>query len=105
MKKEDLNKSIKSIEKKLGKENMALIQDDLGIIVAQNDNTIKEQEKLNNTIEEQAKQIDNLVLSNANLFQQVGMEDKNNFNKNLEDEEPKQKFSFKSAFDEKGNFI
>lgn len=104
MKKEDLNKTIKSIEKKLGKENTALILDDLGIIVTQNDNTIKEQEQLNNTIKEQEKQIDNLVLSNANLFQQVGMEDKNNFNKNLE-EEHKEKFSFKSAFDKKGNFI
>lgn len=105
MKTEELNKAIKSIEKKLGKENSATIQDDLGIIIAGNENTNKELEKLKEESKEQNERIDKLVIANGNLFQQVGMEDKNNFNDKKQEEKPKEKFSFKSAFDEKGNFI
>ncbi len=45
---------------------------------------------------------ENLLKVNANLFQQVGVEDNTIKNKNNETNE--KKFSLKDAFDEKGNF-
>lgn len=45
---------------------------------------------------------ENLLKVNANLFQQVGVEDNTVKNKNNETNE--KKFSLKDAFDEKGNF-
>ena len=45
---------------------------------------------------------ENLLKVNANLFQQVGVEDNTVKNKNNETNE--KKFSLKDAFDDKGNF-
>ena len=45
---------------------------------------------------------ENLLKVNANLFQQVGVED--NIVKNKNNETNEKKFSLKDAFDEKGNF-
>ena len=45
---------------------------------------------------------ENLLKVNANLFQQVGVED--NIVKNKNNETNEKKFSLKDAFDDKGNF-
>lgn len=105
MKKEDLNKTFVNISEKIGKDNFAKIQDDLGIIITDNENTNKELIKKDETIADLEKDKNMLLQSNANLFQQVGMDDKNDFNNKREEDKPREKFSFKKAFDEKGNFI
>lgn len=105
MKQEDLEKITEGIQKKLGKEQAALINDDLANIVL--DNTAMNTEL--NTRQEKINQLnqdkENLILTNNRLFQQVGIgqeEPKSNLAKK---EDKKEKFSLKNVFDEKGNFI
>ncbi len=92
-----------SIEDKLGKDNAAMIADDLG-------KAITGFETLNKTIQDRDEEIkrlkadkEKLVLANGNLLKQIPV--------SSEDEEPEEdkkpslsNFNFKDAFDEHGNF-
>lgn len=105
MKQEDLEKITKGIQKKLGKEQSALINDDLASIVldntAMNTELQTRQEKINQLNEDK----ENLILTNNRLFQQVGIGFEEQKPNEKQEEKKKEKFSFKSVFDEKGNFI
>lgn len=103
MQKEDMQKLFNGIEKKIGKENYSKMADDLGVILTDNEN-------MNNTISNKDKEIEQLnknnemlITANGNLLQQIGMGEEPP-KPNEQKEEPKQKISLKSAFDEKGNF-
>ena len=92
-----------NIESKIGKDNSAMIADDLG-------KAITGFENLNRTIKERDEEIkrlkadkEKLVLANGNLLKQIPV--------SSEDEEPEEdekpslsNFNFKDAFDENGNF-
>lgn len=91
-----------SLEQKLGADSMGLIADDLGSLIARNTETLK-------TLDDNAKEIkklkeekEGLVLANGKLLQQVPMD----FERvETREEAPKNDFSFRAQFDEKGNFI
>lgn len=107
MEENKLNNIITSIQDKLGEDNSSIIADDLGILITENNNAIKEMNKKDeeNTILKDRNE--KLMVSNGNLLQQISVEDKTNFNisksdKN-KDEKPKP-FSFRSAFDKNGDF-
>lgn len=107
MKKEDHDKIISSIQEKAGDEVSGIIADDLGLLITDNASMLETIEKQNKEIKKLEKQNNNLVAVNGNLLQQVGMneyDDEKRF-KNNEEEKPKETFSFKSVFDENGNFI
>ena len=98
----DLQATIDSIKTKLGDETSALIADDIGILITKNteiQNQIKEKDE---KITQLGDKVDKLVMANSSLLQQIpmGVEQPSEKTKS-EDKE----FSFKSVFDEKGNFI
>lgn len=107
MTEKEFEKVTKSIQEKLGKENVSLIADDLGKLITDNgtmNTTLKEKDERISKLE---KDKEALITTNGNLLQQVAMGDEDSLiNKNLpkEPEEPPKPFDFRSAFDEKGNF-
>lgn len=95
-----------SIESKLGKEAIATISDDIGMLITENTNVLK-------TLSEKDKEIKNLkstneklVTANGNLLQQVPMASdyEKHQTKKSEEVETKKSFNMKDAFDSKGNF-
>lgn len=101
MKKEEMETIINNMQNKLGEENASIIGDDLATILSDNSNMLDEIDKRNNEISVLKKDKENLIVANGNLFKQVaiGVEEKE------DTEKPREKFSYKKAFDEKGNFI
>lgn len=93
-----------SIEEKLGKDASATIADDFGILMTEN-------AKTQETIRNQAKEIEDLkakneklVSANGNLLQQIPM-GREPEKPSTETEEKVSHLSWKDAFDNKGNFI
>lgn len=94
-----------SIEEKLGKDASATIADDFGILMTEN-------AKTQETIKNQAKEIEDLkarneklVSANGNLLQQIPMGKEPEKPSEKETEEKVSHLSWKDAFDSKGNFI
>lgn len=104
MEEEKINEIITRIREKAGDEVSAMISDDLGLIMTNNSNMLKEREKLNGQISSLELDKENLISANGNLLKQVGVDITTESN-NSKKEEPKEPFSFKKMFDEKGNFI
>lgn len=109
MQTDKFNKLINGLQEKLGEENTALISDDLAILISDNTQTNKDLEDRDKQINTLKQDKENLIKTNGNLLQQVsvGKEEDFSFNQNKqkENEEKKEPFSFKKQFDEKGNFI
>lgn len=104
MNKEDFEKLTNSMQEKLGKENSGLIADDIGNLLSYNNTMLSQIDKQEKEIEKLKQDKENLITANGNLLQQVSMGlDKKELKK--EQEEKPKKFSFRSCFDEKGNFI
>lgn len=106
MKKEDFDNLTKSMQEKLGKEASAKIADDIGKLITDNTQMNNEISKRDNEINKLKQDKENLIATNSSLLQQVGMstEDFSTSKKPKEDEVENKPFSFKSCFDEKGNF-
>lgn len=106
MKNEDMQNFVENIREKIGEENSGLIADDLGTLITDNASMNSQLENKDKKIEKLEKDKENLISANGNLLQQIGMgeETPRNFNKNNEEKEEDKKFSFKTAFDEKGRF-
>ena len=100
MKEEDLKTSLDSIKTKLGEETSALIADDLGILITKNTEAQKQIKEQSEKITQLGDKVDKLVLANASLLQQIPMGNEPSPKEKEESEE----FSYKSVFDEKGNF-
>lgn len=101
MEDKEFNKIKSSIEEKLGTENVAIIADDLGQLIAHNSNLNNKIETQNNDITKLQNDKEKLIITNGNLLQQVSMNEPTLPNK---PEIEEKKFSFQSCFDEKGNF-
>lgn len=102
MKFEDIQKSM---EKKLGKENSALIADDMASLITYNSEREKALKDRNEEIDKLKKDKDMLINANGNLLQQINQESEEIFSPKLkkEDEEEKKPFNFRDMFDKKGN--
>ena len=110
MKKEELIELSNRIQEKIGKEASALIQDDLGILITDNETTNSLIQQKEAEISKEKSLNENLIKANSSLFQQVGNQGSSVLNKETkkeEKEEPKNPatFSIKDCFDSKGNFI
>lgn len=103
MKKEEMQKLFNGIEKKIGKDNYSKIADDIGVLLTDNETTNNIISNKEDEIKQLNKDKEVLITANGNLLQQVGMGEEPK--KEEKEEEPKNKISLKSAFDEKGNFI
>lgn len=103
MNNKEFEKVTKSIQKKLGNETSALINDDLATMILDNQAMNTEIDNKNKEITDLKKDKEDLMITNSRLFQQVSIGEETP--RTPEKEEKKEKFSFKSVFDEKGNFI
>ena len=98
---DDITNSIKT---KLGDDNVALISDDLGMLITENNKSV-------NTINDLNKKVDNLtdknnLLSTANsrLLSQIPMEKEDTKAQEKEEKPSVESFTLKDLFDEKGHF-
>lgn len=105
MKNEDFEKLTNTMQEKLGKENSSLIADDIGTLITDNNNMNAEIERQTQIIEKLKQDKENLINANGNLLQQVAMGVEKPKQNEKENTTAPKKFSFKSCFDEKGNFI
>lgn len=102
----DLEKVTKNIQKKLGKENSAMITDDLASILTIKANYEKELENNKNEIEQMKQDKEVLIQANGNLLQQVAMGVEPKKEEKKEEKKTSAKdFNFSAMFDSKGNFI
>lgn len=102
MKFEDIQKSM---EEKLGKENSALIADDMASLITYNTEREKTLKDRNEEITKLKKDKDMLINANGNLLQQINQESEEIFAPKMKEEEkPSEPFNFRNMFDEKGNF-
>lgn len=95
----------KSMEEKLGKENSALIADDMASLITFNTEREKTINERNEEISKLKKDKEMLINANGNLLQQINQESEEIFSPKLkkEDEEEKKPFNFRDMFDKKGN--
>ena len=107
MKSEDYKKFIENMQNKLGKENSAIISDDLATLISDNISMNGEITKRDSTIREQNELNQKLVSANSSLLQQVGtssFEEEKQKRKESK-EETEEKISWEDCFDKKGNFL
>ena len=98
----DLQAIIDSISEKVGKENSALIADDVGKLITINSGVVDEMKKKDKEISRLTTTNEKLVLANGNLLQSIpmGKEEK----KEVKETEERKSTSIRDCFDEKGNF-
>lgn len=104
MREEDLKAFTESLKEKLGDENMAMISDDLGTLMTQNSTAVSESLKKDETLKTLRENNERLVMANANLLQQIPAHPDYDKHQEKDEMEEKKSFSFRSVFDEKGNF-
>lgn len=91
------------MEQTLGKENFAMISDQIGELITGNSNNLKRIEEAKANIKSLQDRNDKLVLANGSLLQKLPMAKSEE--KDETEEKPKKKINLKDAFDAKGNFI
>lgn len=103
MKNEDITKLTQKIQEKIGQENSALISEELATLISDTANVNSQIEKQSSEIETLKSDKEKLLDVNSKLFLQVsqGYDESLIEDKKAEEKKP---FSFKSCFDEKGNF-
>lgn len=100
MKFEDIQKSI---QEKLGEENVAIISDDIASLISYNKNQEDLIKSKDSEIEKLKSNNEKLIISNGNLLKKVPMAKDDSFDEDVKIQDNKKEFSYKSMFDEKGN--
>ena len=100
---EELTKFIDGMQEKLGKENSAIIADDLGILISSNAEAQKRSRMQDERIKQLTAHNEKLILANGNLLKQMPVEHSEPADQR--DDEPKKKINLKDAFDAHGRFI
>lgn len=100
MKFEDIQKSI---QEKLGEENVAIISDDIASLISYNKNQEDIIKNKDIEIEKLKSNNEKLIISNGNLLKKVPMAKDDSFDEDVKIQDNKKEFSYKSMFDEKGN--
>ena len=100
---EELTKFLDGVQEKLGKENSALIADDLGVLISSNAETQKTLRHKDEQIEKLRERNEKLILANGNLLKQIPAED--SVSETPREEAPKKSINLMDAFDAHGRFI
>lgn len=103
MKNEELAVITDSIKEKLGEESTALIADDLGLLISENNRIYNTMNSKDDEITKLKENNERLVKANANLLQRVPISSPEPVRR--ETESTKKSISLSSCFDSKGNFI
>lgn len=101
---EELTKFIDGLQDKLGKENSAIIADDLGVLISSNAETQKSLRAKDEKIEKLRERNEKLILANGNLLKQIPAEDSVS-ETTPRDDTPKRSINLMDAFDAHGRFI
>lgn len=95
----------KSMEKKLGKENSALIADDFASLLSFNSEREKTIKSKDEEITKLKSDRETLINANGNLLQQISRETEEVLKPKVEEKKEEIKnFNFRDMFDDKGNF-
>lgn len=101
---EELTKFIDGMQEKLGKENSAIIADDLGILISSNAEAQKRSKEQDERIKQLTAHNEKLILANGNLLKQMPVEHSGPACRE-EEEKPKKRINLNDAFDAQGRFI
>lgn len=103
---EELLNITNSIEEKLGKENSAVIADDIGLLMTGNSKTQKALQDKDSEIADLKAKNEKLVLANGNLLKQVPMESETSVNRPKDkDNSEESHINLSDAFDKSGKFV
>lgn len=104
---EELLNITNSIEEKLGKENSAVIADDIGLLMTGNAKSQKAIQDRDSEIADLKAKNEKLVLANGNLLKQVPMESETSLTNHPKGENSSEnvKINLSEAFDKSGKFI
>ena len=100
-----LDEITNSIKTKLGDDNVALIGDDLGMLITENNKSINTINDLNSEVKNLTDKNALLTSANSRLLTQIPMEkEKSKEQEEKEDSSKPKEFTLKDLFDEKGHF-
>ena len=99
---EELTKVMDSMQEKLGKENSALIADDLGVLISGNAEAQKSLKDKDSEIARLTAHNEKLILANGNLLKQIPVE--HSEPKAYEEDRKAQPINLADAFDAHGRF-
>lgn len=99
----DLQQIIDSISDKVGKENSALIADDIGKLITINSSVVDEMKKKDTEISRLTSTNEKLIVANGNLLQSIPM-GKEEKKEEKEEETERKSTSLRDCFDSRGNF-
>ena len=107
MKNEDFKNFVGKMQEKLGKENSAIISDDLATLISDNITMNEEITKRDNSIKEKDALNNKLVSANSSLLQQVGTPSVQAkvLNNNVTEETEEKKISWDDCFDKKRELL
>ena len=105
MNSEILDEITNSIKTKLGDDNVALISDDLGMLITENNKSINTINELKDSVTTLTDKNNLLTSANSRLLTQIPMEkeDSQGQKENEESSKPKE-FTLMDLFDDKGHF-
>ena len=98
---DDISNSIKT---KLGDDNVALISDDLGMLITENNKSVNTIHDLNEKVSSLEDKNKLLVDANSRLLSQIPMEKEESKEQEKEESSKPKTFTLKDLFDEKGHF-
>lgn len=104
MQEKDFNKLTENMQAKLGEEYSSKIADDIATLITDNSSVNKTLKEKDAMIEKLKADKEALIQVNGNLLQQVAMGEEETHVNNPEEKPKREPFSFKSVFDENGNF-
>ena len=97
----DLQGIIDSISEKVGKENSALIADDIGKLITINSSVVDDLKKKDSETSRLTQTNEKLIIANGNLLQSIPM---GREEKKEEEKEERKTTSLRDCFDSRGNF-
>lgn len=99
-----LDEITNSIKTKLGDDNVALIGDDLGMLITENNKSVNTINDLNKEVATLKDKNNLLTSANSRLLNQIPMEKEESKAQEEKEESKPKEFTLKDLFDSKGHF-
>lgn len=99
-----LDEITNSIKTKLGDDNVALIGDDLGMLITENNKSVNTINDLNKELATLKDKNNLLTSANSRLLSQIPMEKEESKTQEEKEESKPKEFTLKDLFDSKGHF-
>ena len=99
-----LDEITNSIKTKLGDDNVALIGDDLGMLITENNKSVNTINDLNDEVKNLKSKNELFPSANSRLLSQIPMEKEESKEQEKKEESKPIEFTLKDLFDSKGHF-